>query len=214
MIDIEASIAELRKVWGQGPGIHKRPADLARYQHIIDTTHPQVIVETGLYYGGSQLWFAERVPHVINVELDHHAIRDYRGNVHGLGSPPPNGHIIEGHSFEVFPQVASLAHKLADGGPVMVILDSDHDTLTVFGEAVRYGTLVTPGSYLVIEDGLLHYLPAEDNGKFLVGNWYVGDPKQATERYLKIYGDDWEVDTDLEAMSPITMSPGGWLRRR
>lgn len=214
MIDVDASIAELRQVWGQGPGMHKRPADLDRYEWIIDNIQPQVVVETGLYYGGSQLWFAERVPHVINVELNSETTRDYRNNRHGLGYPPPNGHIVEGHSFDVFPQVAALAAELAGGGPIMVILDSDHDTLTVFGEAVRYGTLVTPGSYLVIEDGLLHYLPSQDNGKFMIGNWYVGDPKQATERYLELYGDDWEVDTDLENMSPVSMSPGGWLRRR
>src|ERR1700693_2995565 len=115
MIDVDASIADLRAVWGQGAGIHKRPNDLARYELLIERVRPSVVVETGLYYGGSQLWFAQRVPHVINVEINPTSIWRYRNNWHGLGNVPSNGHIVEGHSHHVYEQVAELAERLAGG---------------------------------------------------------------------------------------------------
>lgn len=207
MIDREGSIAGLRAIWNRGPGMHKNPEDLVRYQRVINRVKPKVVVETGLYYGGSQLWFAERVPHVINVELNTETTADYRANRHGLGFPPANGHIVEGNSHEVFDEVAALTKELAGDGPVMVVLDSDHGTNTVYGEMVRYGQLVTPGSYMIVEDGILHYLPV---GPFLVGNWFDGDPVIAIERYLAEQC-DFVLDEELEDMLPTTQHPMGWL---
>ena len=216
MFDVEASIAELRDIWGQGAGIHKRPPDLARYETIINRVKPAVVCETGLYYGGSQLWFAERVPYVINVENNHGTTEDYRNNVHGLGYPPDNGIIVEGHSFEMYDRVAGLARELAGDRPIMVVLDSNHDTETVYGEAIRYCNLVTPGSYLVIEDGLLHYLPQEGGTGFqgpnTPNNWFDGCPLCAIERFLPEHP-EFELDTEIEQMFPTTQHPGGWLRR-
>lgn len=215
MTDIEASIAELRAVWGQGPGIHKRPNDLARYDILFERVKPNVLVETGLYYGGSAIHFAERVPHIINVELpdssrdpDNQTTADYKANRHGLGFPPENGIIIEGHSFEVVDQVEALVKKF--GGPVMVVLNSNHDTETVYGEMVRYNHLVTLGSYMVVEDGLLHYLPIAPMG---LGNWFDGDPLIAIERFLS-ENDEFEVDTEIEDMFPTTQFVKGWLRKQ
>jgi cephalosporin hydroxylase len=216
--DIEASIQELREIWGQGAGIHKRPSDLSRYEILIKRVKPEVIVETGLYYGGSALWFAERVPYIINVEINHQTTEDYRNNVHGLGFPPENGIIVEGNSHEVYGEVAALARELADDKPILVVLDSNHDTETVYGEAIRYGQLVQSGSYMVIEDGLLHYLPQEGANGFqgpnTQNNWFNGCPLCATERFLAEQGDHWIVDAEIEDMFPTTQHVGGWLRRK
>ena len=38
-------------------------------------------------------------------------------------------------------------------GPVMVILDSDHSRSHVAAELELYATLVTPGSYVLVQDG-------------------------------------------------------------
>lgn len=223
MVDIEASIQELRKIWGQGPGIHKRPSDLLRYEHIIAQVKPAVVVETGLYYGGSQLWFSERVPYHIAVELPdscrderNQTTKDYRANRHGLGNPPVNGFVMEGHSHCVLGQVYELAHMLADGDPILVVLDSEHSTKNVYGEAVRYCSLVTPGSYMVVEDTLLHHLPHKLGAKFqgthTPHNWFDGDPWIAVQRFLERHP-EFAVDVQVEEMFPTTQHPGGWLRR-
>lgn len=223
MIDIKASIQELRDIWGQGPGIHKRPNDLLRYEHVIAQVKPAVVVETGLYYGGSQLWFSERVPYHIAVELpdscrdaNNQTTRDYRLNRHGLGFPPDNGFIIEGHSHRVVDKVYELAYRLASGRPILVVLDSDHGTDNVYGEAIRYCGLVTPSSYLVIEDTLLHHLPqkfgAGFQGSNTPHNWFDGDPYLAMQRFLSEYW-NFALDVKVDEMFPTGQHPGGWLRR-
>ena len=218
MIDIEASIAELRDIWGQGPGIHKRPPDLARYEALIERVRPRVIVETGLYYGQSAVWFAERVPHVINVEINRETTADYLENRHGLSWPPPNASIVLGDSCAVFPRVKELTEQLAEGGPVMVVLDSNHDTETVYNEAMAYCDLVTVGSYLVVEDGLLHFLPQNPGGSFQGANtphnWFVGDPWLATADFLITeQGRRFACAGEIEDMFPTTQHVDGWLRR-
>jgi cephalosporin hydroxylase len=210
MIDVEASIALIRNVWSRrNASLEKEPPDLARYETIIERVKPVVVVETGLHYGGSLQWFARRVPFVVNVELDHDAIANFLRNRHGMGTPPPNGHIVFGDSHEVHPAVEKMARTLADGGPIMVVLDSDHGTECVYGEMVNYCRFVTPGSYLVVEDGILHYM---DKGPILVGNWYAGDPVEAIERFLPDHP-EFVPDMEIEDMFSGTTNPGGWLRR-
>lgn len=202
MRDWDASFAELRGVHGSGPGMHKIPNDLARYQWIIDKVKPDVVVECGLYYGGSLLWFAERVPFVISVELNGPWIEDFKTNVHGLGTQPENSLIIEGNSHDVFEQVKEAIP--ADAKTIMVSLDSDHGTATVLGEMRLYSQLVTPGSYMVVEDGILEEFPE---------NWFDGSPVQAIGEFFK-ENDDFVVDTELEDMYPTTFHVLGWLRRK
>lgn len=204
--------------------MHKRPSDLLRYEHLIARVKPAVVVETGLYYGGSQLWFAERVPFHIAIELpdtvrdkDNQTTRDYRLNRHGLGFPPDNGFVVEGHSHLVADQVYELVRQLARGDPVLVVLDSDHGTDNVYGEALRYCDLVTPGSYMVVEDTLLHHLPqkfgAGFQGSNTPHNWFDGDPLVAAQKFLSEYR-EFSPDDQLEGMFPTSQHPGGWLRRR
>src|SRR5665213_3156427 len=186
MIDKAASLHELEQgILTRGPGIHKTDADLARYQWIIDTVNPTVVIETGLYYGGSLLWFAERVHRVVTVENDTKRIAEFIDNEHHLGEHPSNALIITGNSHEVFGQVALL---LRPSDIVMVSLDSDHDTETVYGEMIRYGKLVTPGSYMVAEDAILEDWPVSP---------FTGSPLHAINRYLAEH-DDFEVDSELE----------------
>src|SRR5262249_15769439 len=111
---------------------------------------------------------------------------------------------------QVFTQVKSLLQKLnPDGLPVLVVLDSNHDTKTVFDEMVLYHTLVTPGSYMVVEDGILAYMPI---GPWPKGNWFDGDPLQAIQKWLADHR-EFEVDMELEDQFLITQYPSGWLRK-
>lgn len=216
LTDIPASIQELRDIWGQGAGIHKREPDLKRYEVLIERIKPKVVVETGLYYGQSQVWFAKRVPYIINVEINRETTADYLSNVHNLEWPPLNGHIVLGDSSTVFPRVKEMVDQI--GGDVLVVLDSNHDTETVFREMKLYSQLVTPGSYMVVEDGLLHFLPQNPGGAFMGAetphNWFEGDPLLAIQAFMRDNGNDWIVDTDIENMFPTTQHVGGWLRRK
>jgi cephalosporin hydroxylase len=209
MIDREASLKELTDDILQRPAdidgypnLEKTESDLARYQWIIDTVKPHVVIETGLHFGGSLLWFAERVPFVISVEMSRWEIDRFLDK----GVQPDNTTIIEGNSLEVVEYVLDELIKVDTEESllrVMVVLDSDHGTDTVLGELQRYAGFVTPGSYLVCEDGIFEGWS---------GNWYAGSPAIALERFLE-GNNEFENDLELEDRYPTTQHPGGWLKR-
>jgi cephalosporin hydroxylase len=86
---------------------------------------------------------------------------------------------------------------------VMVILDSDHSREHVLAELRGYADLVTPGSYLIVEDTNVNGNPVfPDHGP---------GPMEAVEAFL---GEDarFAVDTRPERLL-LTFNPRGYLRR-
>ncbi len=129
----------------------KCPLDLWSYQQILVATRPEAIVEAGVAMGGSALFLAdvcEMLDCGIVVGVDRHlAAFDPRAAAH------PRIRTIEGDSCD--PRVLASVAAAVRGLRTMVILDSDHDTPHVFAELRHYADFVTPGHYLVCEDGVL-----------------------------------------------------------
>ena len=84
----------------------------------------------------------------------------------------------------------------------MVILDSDHSRDHVFAELRAYAPLVTPGSYLVVEDTSIGrpVQPGLGHG-----------PHEALEESLRESPEF--VRDPLREKFFLTFSPGGFLRR-
>jgi cephalosporin hydroxylase len=91
------------------------------------------------------------------------------------------------------------------GGAVMVLLDSDHREAHVAAELQAYAEFVTPGSYILVQDGIMDELlpalrkdtpgPVPAIREFLTGHAEFVEDKELSERFL------------------ITSHPHGWLRR-
>ena len=197
MIDLERSVWEQRH--GQGwLGMVKTPADLERYEKLLADVRPAWIVELGTYNGASACWFAEVADcHVITVDT------------HPQVDPTVHGHRditwIKGNSAD--PAIVTLVSSvIRGGGPVVVVCDSDHSAGHVYAEMVAYGPLVTPGSYMVVEDGIIRWVPEQ------LPHYNNSGPLDAIERFLVTHP-GWEPDADLENLSPTTQHVGGWLRR-
>ena len=79
-------------------------------------------------------------------------------------------------------------------------LDSDHTRDHVLGELAAYADLVTPGSYLIVEDTNITVLPT-----------FVPGPYEAVESFLREHPTS-SHDTDCEKLF-LTFNPGGFLRR-
>ena len=100
--------------------------------------------------------------------------------------------------------VAQVAERAEGADTVLVVLDSDHSRDHVLAELRAYAPLVTPGSYLVVEDTNINGHPVYEA--------FGPGPMEAVQDFLK-ERDDFEVDRSREKFL-FSFNPGGWLRKR
>lgn len=203
-VDVEASLetlAQNRHV--KADGMLKLDEDLERYRQIIEATKPEVIVETGTRSGASARWFAEHGVEVITVDLNKPTNEDWWDH--------PNILIgLFGYS-STDPEVVDRVTDLVAGRRCMVSLDSDHSGPHVAEEIKLYGPLVTPGCYLVVEDGIFGYATRTLRTQHGLGDM-VGSPLDAIAEHLD-GNPDWSRDIAIERLSPVTHHPSGyWIR--
>jgi len=200
-IDIGQSLESLAaNAHVRDDGMLKMPQDLERYRQIIDATKPEVIVETGTRVGASARWFAEQCDQVITVDVstDEDLKETLREGVIA----------IVGDSAS--PEIVARIARVVDGRRCMVVLDSDHSAAHVSKEIELYAPLVTPGCYLVVEDGLFGYAPPQLRAMHIPGQ--VGSPLDAIAEELD-GKPGWSRDIAIERMSPISHHPSGWWVR-
>jgi cephalosporin hydroxylase len=202
-IDLAASFATLETDEHAQGGMLKLPADLDRYRAIIEATKPEVIVETGTHTGASARWFAEQGLDVITIDV---------ANADSEGWTEVDGRrlaFLRGDSGDK--AIAEECYALVAGRRCMVSLDSDHSAEHVAKEIELYGPLVTPGCYLVVEDGIFgHAPPALRQRHFPAG--LAGSPLDAIAE--KLHGNpDWSRDIAIERMSATSHHPAGWWVR-
>jgi len=200
-----------------GRPVIQLPSDLVRAQEVIHRLAPDVIVETGVAHGGSLVFYASLCALL------------GRGRVVGVDREirPHNRTAIEGHALasritlveggSTDPEVVRRVRGLVrPGESVLVVLDSNHSRAHVAAELEAYHGLVTPGSYLVVNDGImrdLHDTPRgaaawrEDNPAAAVAEFAARHPEFALEPPVPPFD---------ERLSPaeVTYWPDGWLRRR
>jgi cephalosporin hydroxylase len=208
---------EENRVWEtttwMGVPAWKLPNDAWVIQELVWRVRPGIVVETGTGCGGSALFYASLLKlldvlprsgghnsYVITIDRENR-FEKYLANasdeVRNLWETRVA--FIEGDSIKVFPDV----RECADGFPIMVLLDSWHSKDHVLREMELYSELVTPGSYLIVEDTHVsgHPVPWE---------WGEG-PFEAVEEFLSRHG-EFEIDRSCERLG-MTFNPGGFLRR-
>ena len=185
------------RTYYRGHRILKLPLDLWIYGALIDEIKPSLIVETGTRFGGSALWLADQL------ELLGHG-RVVTIDIEELPDRPEHPRITYLMGSSSDPAILDRVRELnPEGGPVLVVLDSDHSRDHVLAELRLFAPLVGPGSYLVVEDTNI-------NGHPVLPNFGPG-PMEAVETFLAETA-DFEVDSSRE-MFHFTMHPGGFLRR-
>jgi cephalosporin hydroxylase len=186
------------------------PQDIIAMQELIFRIRPDVIVETGIAHGGSLIFNASMLQllgkgRVIGIDID---IRPHnRAEI----EKSPFFHriqLVQGSSIdrEVFEKVKS---SVASTDVVLVVLDSNHVHGHVLEELRLYSTLVRKGSYLVVFDTVIEYLPDSLNRD---RPWGKGDsPYTAVQEFLAI-NDRFEVDEHIYNKLVVSVAPSGFLR--
>lgn len=174
----------------------KCPLDLWIYQELLVRTRPDVVVETGTWYGGSALYLAmvlDQIGHgrVITIDIEPKP-----------GQPEhPRITYIAGSSIE--PAIVAQAKDLVGNARAMVILDSDHHAPHVSAELSVYSPLVQAGDYLIVEDTNVNGHP--------VWPGFGPGPMEAVDKFIS-ENDEFVIDRRCERFL-MTLNPRGYLRR-
>jgi cephalosporin hydroxylase len=184
--------------------------DLVRYARIVKKAKPDLIIEVGTKWGGSALWFSCLGVDVISVDIDH-SLTGPAMEIDASRDRPRiqlvTGDSIGGHTL-------AEVMRLSDGYKrVMVVLDGEHAAPHVLKEIIAYGSLVSVGQHLVVEDGIFDLADPKLShlGGARIPN--EGGPLLAIAQSGLATDPAWRRDTAVEKMSPKTYHVGGWWRR-
>lgn len=200
-----------------GRPIIQLPDDMIRIQEAIYQVQPDIIIETGIAHGGSLIFYASLMEmigrgHVVGLDID---IRPH--NRAAIEAHPMAKRItmIEGSS--VAPEVvAQVRQMVRPGQTVMLILDSNHSRDHVAAELDAYADLVTPGSYILSQDGVMKLVAGMPRSG---ADWATNNPITAVESFLAARP-DFELAKPPRAFDETANTPDcshhpvGWLRRK
>ena len=158
--------------WFLGHKIIKNPLDLWMMQQLMYELKPDFVVETGTFQGGSALYWA----HILDaLGLDDAKVLtvDIQDVNEEAAKEPLWKERVEfflGSSTD--PEIVRQIRERVRGKKVLVTLDSAHTRKHVLDELRLYGPMVSPGSYLVVEDTHFDAVPThpERGARTHVGN--------------------------------------------
>ncbi len=200
-----------------GVPIIQIPQDLQALQEIIWQVKPDLIIETGIAWGGSLIFSASMLAvleycdliqngQVLGVDID---IRSH--NKEAILAHPLSKKItmFEGSSIDdkIINKVKAFAKNKRR---IMLCLDSNHTHDHVLAELNAYAALVTKDSYCMVGDTGIEDLP---DGTITDRQWGKGNnPKTAVWEFLK-GNKNFIIDKTLESKLLFSGSPDGYLKR-
>lgn len=194
-----------KALWGNhylGIKTLQNPMDVWITQELFFEVKPDVLVETGTHKGGSALlWstFLEPIKpdhRIITIDISNEAEQARRLNLR-------KGKVKFLVGSSTAPEIVEQVREEAGDGRVMVILDSDHSKAHVLDELHAYAPLVSIGSYMIVQDGVV-------NGNPILPDYGPG-PLEAVEEFLET-NDQFVIDENRERLR-FTYNPKGFLKR-
>lgn len=182
-----------------GEPIWQNVLDLWTIQETIAEVKPELLIECGTNRGGSSLFFANLFDlmgkgAVITIDVE---------KMHNLNHPRVTYLIGSSTSESILKTVRSRVAECK--GPILVILDSDHSEKHVQDELRCYSPMVTPGSYCLVQDGIIDLFDGFSGGR--------PGPLMAINSFMRTTA-DFELDEERSQRYLITHHPKGWLRRK
>lgn len=201
-----------------GRPIIQMPEDIIRVQEAIHEVRPDLVIETGIAHGGSLVLYASLLKALggtgrvigIDIEVRPHNLKALQQ--HELFD---DIELVIGSSVD--PHTVARVLRLAQGAErVMVLLDSNHTREHVAAELEAYASLVTPGSYLIVADGIMRDVAHASRGQ---PEWVKDNPITAVRGFLAAHPEFELVAPpqpfdESEVRWDPTYWPEGWLRRK
>jgi cephalosporin hydroxylase len=184
--------------------------DVVVTQELLWSVKPDLVIETGVAHGGSLVLSASIQQligegRVIGVDIE---VRPHNRKAIEEHPLAHRIELIEGSS--IAPEtVAAVKDRIQGAQRVMVILDSNHSAAHVRAELDLYAELVTPGSYIIVQDGAQAWVSDIPRGK---PEWKDDHPLIAIDGFLAQHP-DFEIDESCTRLG-VTSSPRGYLRKK
>ena len=183
-----------------GYPIWQNTLDLWTIQETLAEVKPALLIECGTNRGGSARFYShlfDLMGHgeIVSIDVE---------KLHELQLPRVQFLLGSSVAEENLAIVRERVRRC--GGPVMVILDSDHSEGHVASELETYAGFVTPGSYLMVQDGVID----------VVGSFHGAGrpgPLPAIKKFLPSHP-EFVLDTERCERFLVTHHPMGWLRRK
>lgn len=173
------------------------PFDFVIYQMIVSKIRPDLIIEIGTYNGGSALYLADLMNNIGHGLV--HTI-DIKNHAKDLVQEHPRIRVFtEGWEKYDIKEAATFP-------VVLVIEDGTHVYEDTLGALKKFAPLVTLGSYLIVEDGIVDELG--------MGKEFHGGPLKAIREFLKT-NLDFEIDRhwcDFFGKN-VTFNVNGYLKK-
>jgi cephalosporin hydroxylase len=193
------------------------PQDMQAMQEIIWEVKPDLIIETGIAWGGSIIFSASMLAllescgeiengEVLGIDIDIRAHNKAAILAHPMSKKIT---MFEGSSIDEN-IIAKVKEFAKNKKRVMLCLDSNHTHDHVLAELRAYAPLVSPGSYCIVGDSGIEDLPKNTTSD---RPWGKGNnPKTAIWEFLK-ENSDFVIDKIIDSKLIITGSPDGYLKR-
>lgn len=200
--------------WYAGIPMWKFPEDLRVYEHLLWAARASVVIEIGVAYGGSTLWFRDRLrtmeaygrirdPRVISVDIDIAPARQHIGT-----ADPSFGSICLIGADVCDPELPDrVAELVPDGAACMVVEDSAHVYATTSAALSGFARFVPQGGFFVVEDGCV-----DIDEMRLKPDWPRGVLPALADWLRTPEGRCFRVRPDLERYG-CSSHPGGFLQR-
>jgi len=193
-----------------GEPILELPQDMFAIQEIIFKTKPKYIIELGVAWGGSLLFYStimEAMSGEAIIGIDIYMPDDMKKRIMGFGKLSDRIKLITGSSVEE-ETITKVKSIIKDSRDVMVIIDSNHTHAHVLNELKLYSQFVSRDKYMIVSDTIIEYLPEQTHRQ---RPWGKGNnPLTAEMEFLK-ENDRFKIDSVIENKLLFTCMPKGYL---
>ena len=196
-----------------GEVIIQTPDDIMSIIEIIFKTKPEVIIETGVAWGGSLLMYhtlSKVIPIKKIIGIDIFIPKDLKSRIKKKTNNSNKIFLIEGSSVDE--KLIDKIIKLTKANKSFFIhLDSNHTTEHVLKELLIYSKFLRSKNYLVVGDTIVAHIPYQ---KHRPRQWSKkNNPNIALKKFL-IKNKKFQIDEKINYRQLLTNQPKGYLVKK
>ena len=195
-----------------GEPILQSPSDIMIIQEKLFEIQPDILVETGVAWGGSILFYATILDSInkckvlgIDLNLDKKIINKLKKSKFSKRIK-----LIKNNSVDI--KIDEILKKeIKKKKKIMVILDSNHTHEHVLNELNFYSQYITKGSYLIVCDTILNFVGGKIKGRKRPWN-SKKNPMSAVNYFLK-ENKNFQIDKNIDKKLFFSNNQSGYIKK-